>query len=539
MNERTFSTFCETNYPSNKGAFLSGYNENDFSKIPNIIIIDPQISVLSLSVTRVEDVLCNLIRLPLNSIESTLINESFSPAGTVQLAIAESKSLKSKNAAFAEKLIDSATYLHQSNNYEAYREYLKNIKKLIRLKKGFSKNLGLYQRFFLLNELINCISDTEVLRLNKRKSNGHNKSSILQSNAKNLIDELINLTKKIFEDIEADKFFDALRFVDFYIESSVPWKQTLKRKVNSPYAISLKFENFLLSDFITDILVEITKSPLLNNHFEFFFQSPQNYLYIFTHEITMKFRQSKQLTKNQAYLILTKIIEKQMNKPAEISFLPDGYVLEPRLNKGLFTEFNSIAISISRLVRDQVAKSGRFDAERCFFISVILNSYIIRKLDLCVEDMTKCNFYLSVRHMFNRKEQHEAGSQEKLSELRYAKLSMYTQYFSENRKVIDPLVRKGLTYSKSEDNKEYDEILKEISLVISHYNENFDKLRDDNETTHIVLENIYQVSEVGKALLFSILFEQVTLLLNLDNQQKSLCAFVISESILNRNIDTV
>lgn len=292
------------------------------------------------------------------------------------------------------------------------------------------------------------ITQAELTKNPKWLISGHNKSGFLKRHSPLLVDELMQLTTKAYQNLNSDFFLDIEIYLKYYLENASPSFIAKTRIQIEFYAIGISYDNFDISKFVIEIIAEIQKHKILSQHFQYFYCSPKSYSNLYKSEINLVFMHKRKLTKSQAHLQLTKLIESILKKRIILSYLPSNYLTNESLNNGFFNHFIAIGTESGNLCQKQILKSKVMDEEKLFFISVILINYLNKSLYLSIEDVVKSNFYLSLRYMFSSKEQNEAHFIDNINLMRQKKYQVFSQYHQNNQELITPLVKKGLSYTQ-------------------------------------------------------------------------------------------
>lgn len=538
MDKKFIISLCSKKWPSYAGIIIKKNllveNLNNLLKSLEILIIDPQFSVISLSTTYQDGIVYNFIYIPLNNIENVLVNEKFDRKGSILELIANGEVLHAKKTEIIEQIQKKALSLYNKENHLTTREYLNAVKRLHRVRKGFSKHLKPYQKFFLINEAVSIVAEAELIKNSHWLIGGHNKSTFLYDNSPTIVNELIKLTTYSYQDLNSDYFMEFALYLDYYLANLVMPVPIKKIKLSDIFVISLKFHDDNLTIDIGKIISEIKNNELFGKHYQYFHLSRKSHFNIYKNAFTLIFNRPHKLTNVQAYKYLIKIIENSHQSAATISFLQEEYLTDENLNKGFYNKFYLIGKQIGILCENHISNNKNLDREKLFFISIIVNSYIIKLLNFTIEDIVKINFYLVIRYMFNHREQDQIQSAETMSAVRQQKYQLYQKYYQDNSKIIESLVNKGLSHNLTDNTKEYNNTLKEIFSALELIDLNFQEIATQNLITISILENIYEIIEVRKALIYTLLFEYIMTLLNLESQQIGLCSYAISETILNK-----
>jgi len=535
-NDHYIVKFCNENWPSSKAIFALSPEHEQYRKKENgyIVVLDSQFSSITTCQYEIEYAIYVFIFLPYNDIENVLSNLKFEKSGIVLKILTEGSYFVIDDQHTVEDIRMRALYLFEKQTYLLSGKNHESFRKLKRIRNGFELDLKKHEKFFLVNDLIEAISDAELLRNSKWELNGHSKANFLLKNSSAFVAELMALTSKIFKDLDSSNYFELKDYLTYYLAS---YQTAGKAKRNRPqpyYPIELKGNDISLEEFILKILPEIRSVEALNNNFQYFYMSQGAYYNIYRGKITLVFDLKENVTRNQIFYSLSKVVNKLKKKDVLLSPLPDDYLTDQMLNKGFFSGFKPIAKTICKVVERNVMKNKSYDQERIFFIGIITISRLIKKLNLSVDDMVKLNFFLSIKYMMKPKEQEGVENSRMMGLIRQRKYQIYNQYFKDNNEALHALVNQGLRYEPAlEKSKEYEEIILALESYIDRYNGSYEGLLETNPITSSIIRNNFNVQEYLKGILFVVLFEQIITLLNFENQQASLTSYVISEVIMH------
>jgi len=507
LNLKELNNIIATNFPKNAGVLLTGSQHNNetftITSDIDVIVFEPLYSnINAISIKTTEGFMIDLVVAPVFNISDSLENESYDTKGSFLSMVIKGKIL-SDPLKILPVIISQSEYFFERRGGKTPTWKNTKLIELLKLKKHFKQPLSDYQKILLTSEAITNITELEVMRLS-------NWSPTRKHKADYLIKNNLDFTKQVYN-IYTDAIFNTdngnlLNFIDEYYQTYLEDFND-ENLCNKIICVDIYIENLSPFHFYSSILPKISAD--LKKEFAYGYLSINKYHRKFQNNFTLCFNIENRTDLFSLLRQLSKTIKGDLNL-----FYSYTTFLEDKGDE----EFEKLRTILCRNVANQFKANS--DLNKIHFINFFcfLAGFLNKKLDITREDSIKIHEIIAHKWIFNRIDQENNKTIEKLIALREDKVNYANHFYNQNQMIFEVVIRNGIDAAQTSNYGNNPFIVKDVLTLIDKHVK-LQKALDVNKINKELFK-AFNLKDVDKACTYTSLIDMFILITPLTENEK-------------------
>ncbi|WCT14400.1 hypothetical protein [Mucilaginibacter jinjuensis] len=397
---------------------------------------------------------------------------------------------------------------------------------LRKIQKHFTRELKSHERFFLINDFCQYITEAKIYSLNQLPNKGIYKANLLNDLEPDFIKDIIKLKN------EALTVSEPMHQIDAYITTYIDSLVLQDTQTANFLIIDIFYKDISLESLIGNLLPEIRAHEMLGKYFRYFFISPAIYHQIYKSPYSLAFHLNKEIKTFVIVDELKSLMSKKFGQPQYLALTPTFYHEYKLKNSSFAISLSEIMRENNRIIESFIQIDTPFEKDRILLIAIIEITYLAAYLDIDLQILLKLNFNICGQYLFGNREQSKMKYPGEMSKMQNIKFLEFTKYYHHEIDWIEQAFKIGLdavnNLAKYEDKIYYNalKLFKDLSTQ-----EKLDDAFYNDEITHELLTKNLLVENVVTARFYINMIEYILTSLQLNMQNSALAVFLVSTAV--------